>query len=294
MDGLSILIPIFNFSPLSLFQELSIQAQQIDFPIEIICFDDCSTEIHFSNKNVEYCSSLNNVQYKILDVNVGRSRIRNLLAREAKYSYLLYIDGDSEVASSLFLQNYIKSITDADLIIGGTLYKDSHPKEATLRWNYGKERESVCANDRNKKPFHSFTLNNLLIKKNVFEGTLLNENITSYGHEDTLLGLQLAKNNCSIIHIDNGIYHVGLESNDVFLNKTIEAVRNLKVLDKEYNLGNEIRLIAFCNKLTLILPQKLIVIMLGVFIKNILKNLKSNKPKIKLMDLLKIYYFLKD
>ena len=51
-----------------------------------------------------------------------------------------------------------------------------------------------------------------------------------YGHEDTLLGYQLRKNNIPLLHYDNPVYHHDLDSNTVYLEKNRNAISNLAAL----------------------------------------------------------------
>ncbi|MEM9260646.1 MAG: hypothetical protein AAGA62_13425, partial [Bacteroidota bacterium] len=54
-----------------------------------------------------------------------------------------------------------------------------------------------------------------------------------YGHEDTLWGQQLAKAGVGILHIDNPVTHLGLETSGVFLEKQHRAIHNLRLLKKQ-------------------------------------------------------------
>ena len=53
------------------------------------------------------------------------------------------------------------------------------------------------------------------------------ERITKYGHEDTLFGFELKKNNTQITHIDNPVINGNLETNEEFIEKTEEGLLNL-------------------------------------------------------------------
>ena len=57
----------------------------------------------------EVLGDLDGVEYQSLPNNIGRSAIRNKLAEEANYPYLLFIDGDSALVNP----NYIASMTKA-------------------------------------------------------------------------------------------------------------------------------------------------------------------------------------
>ena len=79
-------------------------------------------------------------------------------------------------------------------------------------------------------PYASFSTFNVLIDRTVFSKFRFNEELQQYGHEDTLFSYQLKKAGIDIIHIDNGLFHEGLESNRDFLNKTKPGIENLSKL----------------------------------------------------------------
>jgi hypothetical protein len=143
------------------------------------------------------------------------------------------MDCDSEVPTSSYIQNYIPYFTSEVVCYGGRSYKEvnQNPKEI-LRWKYGTEREALSAEQRNKNANYGFETNNFLISKSLFEQVKFNENLTTYGHEDTLFGLELQAKEIKIIHIDNPLIHIGLEDANSFLSKTKNSVKNLLFIDK--------------------------------------------------------------
>ena len=88
---ISILIPCYNYSVNKLVQNIHIQTEIEKINYEIICAEDGSTKL-FTNSKIK---KLKNVRYIINKENIGRSKIRNYLAKKAKYNWLLFIDCDS-------------------------------------------------------------------------------------------------------------------------------------------------------------------------------------------------------
>ena len=122
-----------------------------------------------------------------------------------------------------------------DAVYGGFAYYDEPPeKEFKLRWEYGRRREEVKAQIRNKRPYKSIISANFLIKKTVFKA--LNEQITGnlYG-EDNHFGALLKKHNIKVKHIDNEVYHLGIEPSAKYLEKKEQAAYTLLHL---YNSEN--------------------------------------------------------
>ncbi|MCC6726469.1 MAG: hypothetical protein IT258_18350, partial [Saprospiraceae bacterium] len=100
-------------------------------------------------------------------------------------------------------------------------------------WYYGRYREQTTAAARSRSPYHGFMTNNFLISKSIFLSILFDETLRQYGHEDTLFGMKLAERKVPILHIDNPLEHIGLESTEVFLQKTRQGLENLVKLRAE-------------------------------------------------------------
>lgn len=211
--------------------ELHTQLEMCNIPFEILLRDDTSEE-RFHQEN-GLLSRLRNVTYERNVSNAGRSRTRNLLAKQAQYAYLLFIDCDANMIRQDYIQRYINEIAQHDgeeqfVINGGIGYRDEEPApEKRLRWIYGRQRELLSAATRNQNPYRNFTPFNLLLTRTIFKYVQFDETVKSYGNEDTIFGTELKKRNTPIYHIDNTLYHDGLDTNEDFLQKTETAVENL-------------------------------------------------------------------
>jgi glycosyltransferase involved in cell wall biosynthesis len=222
---LSICIPVYNYDVGRLVQDLHLQAEKAGYPFEILLMDDASNE-RFQETN--QAIDLEAVRYIQLNENIGRAKIRNRLAEEAKFPYLLFMDCDLAVASSWYIENYSRFFEFRTVCCGGRMYEEKEPADSTwLRWKYGVERECASASKRSKNPNTGFQTNNFLIHKSLFEKVKFNEDLAGYGHEDTLFGLELLGQGFIIRHIDNPLIHLGLESAFDFLEKTVNGIANL-------------------------------------------------------------------
>lgn len=290
---ISILIPVYNFNIVDFVKSLSQQACETGVPFEIICIDDASEESYKYHNN--FIRSIPNVRYEELSKNIGRSRIRNLLAKQARYDQLLFLDCDSSILQDDFIQQYVKHAKPDAIVYGGRNYEKNPPKNKDyfFRWYYGVKRETTSANTRKKQPYRSFMTNNFLIPKEVFLKYPLDENIKGYGHEDTLLGIELKKAGIPIIHIDNPLCHIGLETAEEFLEKSICGIKNLKILIQEGKITKDVKLYnyyQFLKKTGLTMPIKMVG---KAYIKGIEEKLKSAKPKLALFDFWKLYHLSK-
>ena len=288
---LSICIPVYNYDVGRLVRDLHLQAEKTAYPFEILLMDDASEEkFREMNQTIE-CEF---VRYIQLNENIGRSRIRNRLAEEAKYPYLLFMDCDSAIASPEYIENYIHFFDPQIVCCGGRMYEDKAPADSTyLRWKYGVARECISAAERRKSSNTGFQTNNFLIYKNVFERVKFNEALDGYGHEDTLFGLELLGQGIIIQHIDNPLIHLGLESASDFLRKTENGISNLHrvelILREKYSgyidhsrltrsklFLQKFHLLGFTSKLFSILRQPM---------KN---NLLSKNPSLLIFDLYRL------
>jgi glycosyltransferase involved in cell wall biosynthesis len=270
------------------------QATIAQMVFEILLIDDCSEE-KYRLINRE-CEQLSGVKYLELEKNIGRSSIRNLLAKKAQYPTLLFLDCDVMITDELFLKNYLRYTNrDEAVICGGHIYQVEYPpNNKMLHWNYGLNREVKGAQMRNTQPYHSFMTSNFTITKSLFQRVSFNESLTHYGHEDTLFGLELQRQSVKIFHINNPVLHTGLETNERFLQKTRESLSNLlkivPILKKDYLPFVKIKVL----RTFLILRNTGLHFLIGFLFtigKPIIEiNLKSANPSLLLLDFYKLGY----
>ena len=290
---LSILIPVYNFDICALVADLHAQCERVGVPYEILCFDDGSAS-SFKAINSKIITHTN-VVYKELPVNLGRSKIRNALAEAAAYDYLLFMDCDSKVVRQDYINHYIKHLDEGSLLYGGRVYDPKPPREEVhyFHWQYGINREQVPYSTRWEQSYHSFMTNNFLIPKSIFTPIGFDDRLTQYGHEDTIFGLELQKRQVPIIHLDNPLEHLGLESTAVFLQKTKKGIENLYFLYQHNPLVETKLLRTFIQlkeKNIAWLSWKLLKIFQPIFT----KNLHSKRPQLLFFDLYKLGLLLEE
>jgi len=247
---ISICIPVYNYDIRQLIAALSVQVKHLRQPFEIILIDDASSPAFRAiNK-----SSTAAYTYIELANNIGRAKIRNLFLQHAKYPYLLFMDCDVIIDSPDYLSDYLSALSlQPSVLCGGLVYPDQAPARVyRLRWKNGKRREERSLKERRSRPGQSFMTSNFLIERGVFEKIRFDERISTYGHEDTLFGYALKKENIAILHIDNPVLIGDLETNKQFLRKTNEAVMNLADILKKSGHDEEliadISLLGFYNQ----------------------------------------------
>ncbi len=288
---ISVLIPVYNFSVAELVSSLQVQLQILDHAWEIRCYDDGSSAFYrIQNKPI---ADLNGVIYQELPTNIGRSAIRNLLARDAIYEYCLFLDNDSGVVKDDFMACYLSHLPNPGLLYGGRIYEDQKPEkqEYLLHWTYGSLRESQKVQVRAKEPYHSFMSNNFCVPTVVINNIGFDEQIAQYGHEDTLWGLELQSRGIAITHLDNPIVHLGLETADEFLEKQIRAIQNLGIIREKYPEFST-KLLMTNDLLSKCRLRGLCHICLKIILPYIEKNLNGPNPSMRALDLWKLYQLL--
>lgn len=282
---LSVLIPTYNFNAFYLVEEIHQQLKKIAVDFEIICLDDGSkSELNTENEKI---NQLSNSTFKTLDKNIGRSAIRNLLAKKAKYDWLLFLDADVLPVNKEFILNYIECFTINNTVFcGGLLYQNKKENTHLLRYKYGKKHEEIPLEIRKSKPEKYFFTSNFLIKKEVFKTVFFEEKLLQYGKEDLLFSLKLIENNFNITHLKNEVYHLGIDENAIFITKTKKAMENLIFLEKQKLINaKELALLNVVRKIKLLKFTKFIS-----FFYPFCEKLAVNKSSVFFMNCLKVSY----
>lgn len=288
---LSILIPTYHHNALPLAEALNIQLKKTNLTYEIICVDDgSSSTLNIENKKI---NSLKNAIFIARDKNVGRNANRQFLAEQANYDWLLFIDSDTIPKSQNFIENYIPFLKkDYDVIFGGFAYQKNTDSKKSLRYNFGKSREEVNASKRNSIPYKVIISANFLIKKDVFIS--LNKEVTTniYGL-DYLFGALLKQNKANVFHIDNEVYHLGIDTNEEYLRKTKRAIEALSLIKQSHNIKtHDISLLKAYQKLKKTGLEKLFSFIIKTVNPLIEKNLLGPKPSLFLFDLYRLGHFI--
>jgi len=283
--NISILIPVYNFNVNKLVEELYSQALKLEYNFEILLIDDKSEEA-FVSINTDL-SNKEFVNILFLEENIGRSKIRNLLFEKAKYENCLVLDCDLEIIEKDFLKKYLHYLNN-NVVVGGHIYTETQPIEDTkyFHWYYGSKVEAQALGKRLTNPYHSFMTSSFATTKSVFDKVKFDESITKYGHEDTIFGIELKKQNIEIIHIENKVLHCGLEDYDVFINKQEKAIENLAFLysqSKYSKVLKELKLIKFHNSIFNYLPIN--------FLYNIAIKVLNKQQSLLLFKIWKIMFF---
>lgn len=290
---ISVLIPIYNYAVTALVSDLKSQADKLGIAYEIRCYDDASESSYKEGNSA--LSKHDNIVYAELTENLGRAAIRNKLAKEAVYDNLIFLDCDSAIIRTNFLQIYLEHLDEAqaDVIAGGRFYNENPPSaDKYLHWKYGTERESRSLALRKANPQRYFHSNNFLVHKAIITRTPFDESISGYGYEDLLLAKKLYEDqSVKVQHIDNPIEHLGIEDNSTFLLKTKTAVQNLKLLNQAgLELNSKLETVG--NRLRSLRMAPLYRTYYKLRKDKIEKNLLADNPNLRFLDYYKLQEYL--
>lgn len=283
MRELSILIPTFNDPCSTLVRNLHQQAEALGMTYEILVADDGSTQEKVLEEN-RSINALPHCQLIERGVNAGRASIRNFLAQQARYAWLLFIDSDMVVCRNDYLRKYA-SCEETPIVDGGVVIGACKP--GNLRSLYEKAAESKhTPKERQLSPYRDFHTANFMIKRTLMLQQPFDERFKSYGYEDVLFGKAMEKASVPILHIDNPMSFEIFEENEHFVSKTEEGLRTL------YEFRNELQGYSRLLDSIQTLPHTPIRWWHQLFGAIERRHLTSRRPSLWVFNLYKIGYFL--
>lgn len=177
----------------------------------------------------------------------GRAANRNHLVALSQGAQLLFLDADALPVQPDFIAQYLGHAAPQTVLVGGTAYRSDHKQ--WLRYKVGVQKESIPAKRRSQLPYSSFSAFNVCMDRAVAEAITFDANLIEYGHEDTLFGLELRHRCVPVKHLDNPAYHLGIDSDEVFMEKTKTAVLGLAALINAGKIDEDVRLYATYKRL---------------------------------------------
>lgn len=284
------MIPVYNYNVVTLVTTIHTQLQLCNIPFEIIVLDDASSsEVTHKNDSI---LNLEFTTYVKSKDNLGRTKARQFLAKKSNYEWLLFLDADVEPKSELFISNYLEYINSKyEAVYGGFTYHKTAPESNyMLRWTYGKTHEQLSATERNKRPYKVVISANFMIKKAVFIDVNSQIEQKGYGFDNFFAAL-LKMKNVKVFHIDNEVYHLGIETSEAYLRKKEKAAETLLILHRnnriESHQNDLLRVFIILKRYKL---NRIFSIVYKRFKNPLKNNLFSNQPSMKLLQLYRISY----
>ena len=289
---LSILIPVYNDDCTRLAVELGRQAEAIaGLEYEILVSDDCSPDRDAVAPNRKL-NDLPHCRYIEQPQNVGSAANRNLLARESRYEWLLFVDCDLDVTGNDFLLRYLTDDSEADVLMGGiAIGGDKQEQRTNLRYRYEKQCEPRhTATERSLRPYQSFRSCNFLIRRETILRCPFDERFQKSGYEDVLLGKQLKAAKALTCHIDNPVMMTHYETNPLYINKVERSLRTL--YDFRAELRGYSRLLTMADGIHLSVVRRLLVLSFRLLGPMVRRQLCGRHPILRLFQPYRLGYFL--
>lgn len=199
---LSICITTRNTSLRGLIERLSEQASELDIQAEILVAESGSTQ-KTSNENESVCNK-NHIKYFKHNQHLSHGQMKNMLAKHAAGSYLLFLNGKNHVTHRNYLGMFTEIMQPGVIVEGGTTASGIKPdKSYQLHWMAMHNLLTFDADQRNQHPYYHLTTNNMLIPRGIFLQFPISED-DDYT-EVLPYTFELKNNAIPVIHIDNPV-----------------------------------------------------------------------------------------
>ncbi|MBR1449076.1 MAG: glycosyltransferase [Prevotella sp.] len=291
-NEISILIPVYNTVCVDVVQRLLVMCEEAqerrpDLRYEVVVADDASPDRNSAMQNREI-RRLPNCRYIEKESNSGSAATRNLLAREARYRWLLFMDCDLRIENPDFIVNYL-SFPGEGIINGGIAIGAGDCRN--LRFLYEKSCEQRhTAAMRSQRPYQAFRSANFMADRAAMLRCPFDERFKKSGYEDVMLGKQLASFGIPVHHIDNPTVMVDFEDNAAYVAKIERSMRTLH--DFRQELQGYSRIITLGSQPWLA-PVRCVLrlwhLLLGSAER---RNLCGDHPNLTIFKLYKIGYYL--
>ena len=294
MHELSVLIPVYNDDCRQQVEAVCRQLEAAGLDCyEVIVADDGSPD----RSRTALCAqvaALPGVRFIPRDCNVGRAAIRNFLAAEARYDWLLFIDAELIPANDEFIRRYVDATADdADNhhILCGDYIVGHHNDNTNLRYRYEMDiAPQHTTDERRRRPYQHFHTANFLAPRAVMTAHPFDENFRRYGYEDVLFGKQLRQAGITIRHIDNPVVFAHYDTNSRFVSKTEEALLTLS--DFRCALRGYSRMLTFAEGIHLPIVRGVIRLWHWLFGRLERRCLCGRHPNLTVFKLYKLGFFL--
>ena len=220
--ALSVLIPFKGDDPCDLLRALD----EEDAAAEIVVLDDGTASPALTAQVTDTVAKMRlPARLVTLDVNEGRAKGRNRLAKHARSEALLFLDADMLPDRGDFLSRWI-AVADTPIAFGGFSF-DRTPVRRETALNRAMALRSDClpAAQRSLSPEKYVYTSNLLVRREVFEAVRFDEGFSGWGWEDVEWAMRAVRR-YPILHLDNTASHLGLDHAKVMAAKFEQSAAN--------------------------------------------------------------------
>ena len=224
---LSVVIPFYHDDPTPLIEAI---AQQADARVEMLVWDDGTGDAALSHRLVSALQTLPaQCTLYTAPANAGRSAARNGLVAMARAPWVLFLDADMLPSDARFLDRYLNAIesAQADVIFGGFTVLPTDSRDRRLHWALSQTSDCADAGTRAELGPKHVASSNLCVRRDVLEAEPFDPGFTGWGWEDSEWAARVARR-FRVEHIDNPAIHLGLEADDVILQRFATSGSNYR------------------------------------------------------------------
>ncbi len=292
--GLSILLPCYNRDCSAQINRLCVLAESLQVPawsVEIVIMEDGSAHQEALLANAKACRH-ELCRHIIRKENSGRAETRNMLAREARYPWLLFMDCDLMPANDDFLERYVQAVhlyPEIKVVCGGLL--NIQPSFPCLRYRYEQATaEQHTLQSRQSHPYAALSAANIMVHTDVARQIPFDQRFRTYGYEDVMFGRQLRLSEIPILHIDNPVEIRDFETNEQYICKTEQAMRTLRQFADE--LRDDVTMLKKLKALRRYVPMFVLRLFARYAMSSLRRNLSGNDPNWRLFNPYKLCYYV--
>lgn len=230
---LSVLTPFHRDDPCALL------ASFIPAPagVEFVLIDDGSGDAALLARAVAACARLEaSARIVVWAENRGRSEARNRLIEEACGEYVLFLDADMTPDHPGFLRRWLQIIEDQrpHAAFGGlSLRHAARAPENALHFDVFARSDCRRATARARASAQYVSTANLLVRRDLLATLTFDSSFIGWGFEDIDWALRAAET-APVYHFDNTASHVGLDSPEALLRKSVQAGPNFARLFEKH------------------------------------------------------------
>lgn len=222
-----------NYDPKSVLDSLTDQLHNRNVDIQVIVWDDFSApefrEV-LSDHRSKYRFPF--ITWKMGRENVGRSGMRQKILDFQRTGWLVSMDSDM-IPDDDFIDQMLDALQDPSTVyLGQHYYQSETPAEPfILHWTYGRHRE---LRSRSQDNFQHFSTGIFALHGSLTPELRFDPKLRTYGHEDTMFGMQLREKDIPVRQTAMRAQHQGLIVQDRFIDRQLDAVRNLHRVVSQY------------------------------------------------------------
>lgn len=222
---LSVLTPYHRDDPCALLASLAPAPAGVEF----VLVDDGSGDAALLARVVAACAGLEApARIVVWADNRGRSTARNRLIAEARGDFVLFLDADMLADRADFLRHWVGLIEDKrpHVAFGGLSLRHAVRTPANaLHFNLFARSDCRNVAARARSPSQYVSTANLLVRRDLLAALPFDPGFVGWGFEDIDWALRAAEI-APIDHIDNTVSHIGLDSAEALLRKSVQAAPN--------------------------------------------------------------------